>query len=247
MRQCCNVRLLTSDPLARGQIVVLSHLRFAAGVCVLAAGLLMGGAGGAVAVADPGSSGSAAHGDDGTNASGQQSSTEKLKNEPGGTATTDGTLGGHIRPAAFRRKVEDDLAAPHHSGTGATTRREPAPPLPIGWWRRLPHREVAPVTDRVVAPPTSSGTGASYIIGYRRHLPHRVPAPPLMGWWRHHDGDRVPAPPWGGAGSQWGGATTIGNRRHHIMGYRRQHIIGYRRHHIIRYRRHGSRCGRGGS
>ena len=37
----------------------LSHLRFAVGVCVLAAGLLMGGAGGAVAVADPDSSGSA--------------------------------------------------------------------------------------------------------------------------------------------------------------------------------------------
>ena len=42
--------------------MVLSHLRFAAGVCVLAAGLLMG-AGGAVAVADPDSSDSAAHGD----------------------------------------------------------------------------------------------------------------------------------------------------------------------------------------
>ena len=36
-------------------IVVRSRLRFAAGVCVLAAGLLMGG--GAVAVADPGSGG----------------------------------------------------------------------------------------------------------------------------------------------------------------------------------------------
>jgi hypothetical protein len=61
-----------------GQIVVLSHLRFAAGVCVLAAGLLMG-AGGAVAVADPGSSGSTAHGDDGTNASGRQHSTGAKK------------------------------------------------------------------------------------------------------------------------------------------------------------------------
>ena len=49
-------------------VVGLLRLRFAAGVCVLAAGLLMG-AGGAVAVADPGSSGSAAHGDHGTNAS----------------------------------------------------------------------------------------------------------------------------------------------------------------------------------
>ena len=41
--------------------MVLSHLRVALGVCVLAAGLLMGGAGGAVAVADPDSSGSPAH------------------------------------------------------------------------------------------------------------------------------------------------------------------------------------------
>ncbi len=70
-------------------VVGLLRLRFAAGVCVLAAGLLMG-AGGAVAGADPGSSGSAAHGDDGTNASGQQHSTgaKKPRNEPGGT---DGT------------------------------------------------------------------------------------------------------------------------------------------------------------
>ena len=46
-------------------IVVRSRLRFAAGVCVLAAGLLMGG--GAVAVAVPGLGGSAPNGDDGTN------------------------------------------------------------------------------------------------------------------------------------------------------------------------------------
>ena len=49
-------------------------LRFAAGVCVLTAGLVMG-AGGGVAVADPDSSGSAATGDDGTNASSQGSAT----------------------------------------------------------------------------------------------------------------------------------------------------------------------------
>ena len=48
------------DVIVAGRVV--SHLRFAAGVCVLAAGLLMGSAGGAVAVADPDSSGSAAHG-----------------------------------------------------------------------------------------------------------------------------------------------------------------------------------------
>ena len=61
---------------------------------MLAAGLLMG-AGGAVAVADPGSSGSAAHGDDGTNAPGQQHSAgaKKPKDEPVGTDTNDGSLG----------------------------------------------------------------------------------------------------------------------------------------------------------
>ena len=61
------------DVIVAGRLV--SHLRFAAGVCVLAAGLLMGSAGGAVAVADPASSGSAAPGDGGTTPSGQGSTT----------------------------------------------------------------------------------------------------------------------------------------------------------------------------
>ena len=45
--------------------MVRSRLRFAVGVCILAAGLVM--VGGAVAVADPGLGGSAPNGDDGTN------------------------------------------------------------------------------------------------------------------------------------------------------------------------------------
>jgi hypothetical protein len=89
--------LASSAGLAEGQIVVLSRLRFVVGVCVLAAGLLMG-AGGAVAVADPGSNNSAAHG---ANASGQQHSTgakkakdaKNSKDEPGNTASKDGSLG----------------------------------------------------------------------------------------------------------------------------------------------------------
>jgi hypothetical protein len=80
-------------------MVGLLRLRFAARVCVLAVGLLMG-AGGAVAVADPGSSGSAAHGDHETNASGQQQSTraKKPKDEPGGTDTKVGSLGSGGQP-----------------------------------------------------------------------------------------------------------------------------------------------------
>ena len=73
----------------------LSYLRFAAGVCVLTAGLLIGGVGGAFAVADPDASGSTAHGDNGTNGSGKQRSTgaKKTKNEPGGTDTKGGARG----------------------------------------------------------------------------------------------------------------------------------------------------------
>ena len=61
------------DVIVAGRLV--SHVRLAAGVCVLAAGLLMGSAGGAVAVADTDSSGSAVPGDGGTNASGQGTTT----------------------------------------------------------------------------------------------------------------------------------------------------------------------------
>ena len=97
---------LASGPLAGGeQMVGLSHLRFAAGVCVLAAGLLMGGAGGAVAVADPDSSGSAAHGDDGTNASGQHGNGNDASGQPSTGAKSPVTAWRHrrFRPARQRQ------------------------------------------------------------------------------------------------------------------------------------------------
>ena len=97
----------------------LSYLRFAAGVCVLTAGLLIGGVGGAVAVADPDAIGSTTHGDNGTNDSGKQTSTgakkpKKPKNEPGDTDTNGGTRGsgGHSgqqpSPSAKKPKHEPD-------------------------------------------------------------------------------------------------------------------------------------------
>src|SRR6476661_231178 len=102
-------------------MVGLLRFRFAAGVCVLAAGLLMG-AGGAVAVADPGSNGSAALGDHKTNPSGQQQSTgaNKPKHEPGATtsgtgATTSGT------PPTTGTATTTDTAATTTTATGATT------------------------------------------------------------------------------------------------------------------------------
>jgi hypothetical protein len=99
--------------LARGgPIVVTSHLRFAA-VCVLAAGLLMGG--GAVAVADPDSSGSAAKGTD----SNQQHSTgaKKPKKDPGGTDTNQRSSTGATSP----NQEPGDTDTNQRSSTGATS------------------------------------------------------------------------------------------------------------------------------
>src|SRR5258707_7802504 len=58
-----------------GQIVVRSHLRFAAGSCVLAAGLLVGSTWVSIAVANADSGNSAAPSDGGTSASRQGSPT----------------------------------------------------------------------------------------------------------------------------------------------------------------------------
>jgi len=69
--------------------VGLLRLRFATCVCLLEAALLMG-AGGGFAIADPGSSSSAANGDDGTNAGAKKS--KKPKDESG-TDTKDGSPG----------------------------------------------------------------------------------------------------------------------------------------------------------
>ena len=138
---------LAIGPLAGGEqmVVGLLRLRFAAGVCVLAAGLLMGG--GAVAVADPGSSDSAANSTD--NASSASTGKKNPKDEPGtdtngedgtndGTghqprnrrqdgATTSRTNGGTDTndETKTRRRHIDTGAAP--STTGARYSRQPAP------------------------------------------------------------------------------------------------------------------------
>ena len=114
------------DVIVAGRVV--SHLRFAAGVCVLAAGLLMGGAGGAVAVADPNSSGSAAHRDAGTTASGQRLPARKARRKrlAGRTAKTARLARHRTRPAAFgakgRRKRLRDGQRRRHAWLGPATR-----------------------------------------------------------------------------------------------------------------------------
>src|SRR6478752_5116627 len=131
-------------------MVGLLRLRRAAEVCVLAAALLVG-AGGAVAVGDPGSNGSAAHGDHETNASGQQNSTggKKPKDEPGGTDTKDGSRGSGRQPdeqqSTGGKKPNDEPGGTDtKDGTkddsdGGATVSEPVDAVPD---------EVGPVSDR---------------------------------------------------------------------------------------------------
>ena len=126
--------------------MVLSYLRFAAGVCVLAASLLLGSAGVAVADAD-----SAAHGGHGSNTSGQQPSTgKKPKDEPGGTGTKDGSLGlsGHSgqHPSTGAKEPKNETGGTDTKTTNPSDLGEAVPDLVAA----LPN-EVAPVSD-VVAP-----------------------------------------------------------------------------------------------
>ena len=121
----------------------LSRVRFAAGVCLLAAGLLMGGAGGAVAVADPDSSSSAADGDDGTHASGQHSTTAS---SPGKRETS--TLGSGPQPSDRRENHRRKSLLARTPRTSTKTRSS-SPRFPIESRRSAHAVEPAP---SVVAP-----------------------------------------------------------------------------------------------
>jgi hypothetical protein len=81
-----------------------------AGVCVLVAGLLAGGGGAAVAIADTGSTGSAAHGDDGPNSSDAQTSGAK-KNPTKKSVSTEGkdsSVGSDGKSALTKKSVSTD-------------------------------------------------------------------------------------------------------------------------------------------
>ena len=149
-----NVGPLAISPLAGGgqMVVGLLRLRFAAGVCVLAAGLLMG-AGGAVAVADPGSSGSAAHGDHGTNASGHQHSTDakKPKDEPGNTDSTRGSGG------QSGQQPSTGANSPNNEPGGTDTTDEANDSGIVA----AVSNEVAPVSDEAVAPVSEAAAPVS--------------------------------------------------------------------------------------
>jgi hypothetical protein len=119
--------------------MIPSHLRFAAGVCVLAASLLMSAPGAAVSFAKPPSSDSTAQSDGGTNASDPQPSTggkkaKKAKKTSGGTAATRGEPDSSQQPSTGTTtqtnapggtdatdKTTDSGTGTTTSGTGATT------------------------------------------------------------------------------------------------------------------------------
>ena len=111
------------DVIVAGRVV--SHLRFAAGVFVLAAGLLMGSAGGAVAVADPDSSGSTANSTD-TN---QQPSTAANSPKKDGTDTkhdkNDATDTKHEKNDATDTKHDkNDATGTKHEKNDATDTKD---------------------------------------------------------------------------------------------------------------------------
>jgi len=165
------------DVIVAGRVV--SHLRFAAGVCVLAAALLMGGAGGAVAVADPNSSGSAAHGDAGTTASGQQASTgaKGPKKAPGGTDSEDGTLGSARQPrqqpsgAKGPKKAVPNVGAPAPTAAApAPTAAAPAPNVaaPAATAAAPARPAAAPVTNVAAPAPTAAAPAPNVVAAETR-------------------------------------------------------------------------------
>ena len=148
--------------------MVLSHLRFAAGVCVLAAGLLMG-AGGAVAVADPGSSDSAAHADQQSTDAKKPKDEKKPKDQPSGTNTQDGSLGSAGQPGqqpSPDAKKPKDEKKPKDQPSGTNTTDGTKDDSDLGAAVSDPvaatPNEVAPVSVAVtpVSDPTAAGPNA---------------------------------------------------------------------------------------
>ena len=127
--------------------MVSTRMRLAAGVCVLAAGHLIGGAGAGVAVADAGSAGSAEHGDDGIKASGQQqpatgrTRTMRPKKEPGGIDSKD------------KRKDSGLVAAVTNAGAPVPNVMAPVPKL------------VAAASDVIVSTERTASRGRNTVSG----------------------------------------------------------------------------------
>ena len=143
----CGKRWASSASLAGGHIVVLSHLRFAAGVCVLAAGLLIGSAWVASAVASADSSNSGARGDGRTNSS----------REGGNTAS--GPVG-HVTHTQWRKfhRVTSTLGSGRQTGQQASPGAKGPKQEPGGTDTKDEKKDWSPVAagSNVVAPMSDS-------------------------------------------------------------------------------------------
>ena len=139
------------------QIVVRSHMRFAAGGCLIAAGLVMGCPGAAIAVADTPSSDSAAQGHSGSDASAQVSAmagslvghvTDSLRETIRGVTSS---LGSGRQPGQHPSTGTSPTKEP--ASTGTSTRPVAAAPNALAPVTDVtaPVSQVAPVTD-VTAP-----------------------------------------------------------------------------------------------
>jgi hypothetical protein len=135
--------------------VGLLRLRFATCVCLLAAALLMG-AGGGFAIADPGSSSSAANGDDGTNAGAKKS--KKPKDESG-TDTKDGSPGSGGQ-SGQPHSIDHEVPKDDPGGTDTKDRTKPhsalgaavADPVAEGPNEVAPVSVAVPLVPNEVAP-----------------------------------------------------------------------------------------------
>jgi hypothetical protein len=146
-------------------MVGLLRFRFAAGVCVLAAGLLIGG--GAVAVADPGSNGSAAHGDGNTGSSQHgNAGAKKPKDEPGATTSSTGATTSTTGATTSTTGASTSTTGATTSTTGATTSTTGA---------KKPKGEPGATTSETGA--TTPGTGAT-TVGTGATVTHVVAAVP---------------------------------------------------------------------
>ena len=157
-------------------------MRFAAGVCVLAAGLLMGCPGGAVAVADTPSSDSAAQGDGSINASAQDSATarslvghvtDSLRETIRGVTSTLGSgrqPGQHRSTGASPKKESGSTDDENNTGLVAAVPNAVAPvtdvTAPVADVVAPVPNVVAPVSDVIVAAQDMLTSVASSVVPY---------------------------------------------------------------------------------
>ncbi len=156
-----------------------SRVRVAASACLVAAGLLIGGAGGAIALADPGDgygrpddrSGDDSIGDIGRRAFGLEDGSSQKASEPGQRPQTRWGNGRTAAESGEKEPPKTDTTSPRESPPKepppTTTPKEPPPETPCSDRTQL--CQPAPTA------PESSGGGGGAIVSLPRFKPPSVP------------------------------------------------------------------------